>query len=134
MISKLKEEGLWDSLVAEGEMISSTNKQSSLAAIEPSRSTDEASATHESSPVEEAIAQDIAPFSHELGKDDLKNFITLEQRKCFQLDMEFSGDQMEGMTCFMVCSIHSLKRDLQAVGHGRSKVQFDISSSQHCIY
>jgi HrpA-like RNA helicase len=125
MIAKLKEEGLWDSLVSEGDAVPSTDQQPSPAAIEPSRPTDETSATHEPPPAEEAIAEELASVSDELGKDDLQILNSLEQRKCLQLDLEFSGDQLAGMTCFVVCSIHSLKRDLQAVGHGMSKVKSD---------
>ncbi|KAJ5890704.1 uncharacterized protein N7473_006932 [Penicillium subrubescens] len=123
MIAKLKGEGLWDSLVSEGDAVPSTDQQPSPAAIEPSRPTDETSATHEPPPAEEAIAEELASVSDELGKDDLQILNSLEQRKCLQLDLEFSGDQLAGMTCFVVCSIHSLKRDLQAVGHGMSKVK-----------
>lgn len=134
MIAKLKDEGLWDSLVSEGEMVPSTDQQPSPAVIEPSSPTDETSATNESSPAEEAITKELASVSNELGKEDLSLFNSLEQRKCFQLDLEFSGDQFEGMTCFVACSIHSLKWDLQAVGHGMSKVKSDIGVSQNCIY
>jgi hypothetical protein len=125
MIAKLKEEELWDSLVSKGDTAPSTDQQPSPAAEEPSRSTDEAPATSESSPAEETIAEELASVSDELGKDDLQILNSLEQRKCLQLDLEFSGDQFAGMSCFVVCSIHSLKRDLQSVGHGMSKVKFD---------
>lgn len=125
MIAKLKEEGLWDSLVSEVDRVSSTDQQPSSATTKPSRPTDETPATNEYSPAEEPIAEELASFSDELGKDDLQILNSLEQRKCLQLDLEFSGDQFAGMTCFVVCSIHSLKRDLQAFGHGMSKVKFD---------
>jgi hypothetical protein len=134
MIAKLKEEGLWDSLVSEGEMVPSPVQQPSPAATETSSPADESSTTNESTPAEEAVAQELSSFSHELSKGDLQHFLSLEQRKCFQLDLEFSGDQFEGMTCFVVCSIHSLKRDLQAVGHGMSKVNSDIGFSQKYTY
>lgn len=133
MISKLREEGLWDSLVSEGQLVSSAVEQPSPA-IEPSRPTEEHSATDDALPDEQTIAEELASFSLELGKDGLQILNALEQKQQLQLDVEFSGDQFEGMTCFVVCSIHSLKQDLQAVGHGMSKVRSDLAPSQQARF
>jgi hypothetical protein len=132
MISKLKEEGLWDSLAHEGHMLSSTDSQPSPAVIEPSHPTDEHTVNEERSRVEETGAEELAS-SLELGKDR-KTFIALAQRKCLQLDLEFSGNQFEGMTCFLVCSVNNPKRDLRAIGYGTTKVRFDLACLHHCLY
>lgn len=139
MISELKEEGLWDSLVSEVELdpVSSTVEQPSAATIEPSHPTEEHAATKESSPTEETIAEELASLSPEPGKDDFQTINTLEQKKYIQLDIEFSGSEFEGMMCFVVCSIRNLKQDLQTVGHGISKVQSDsalCTAVWFCIY
>lgn len=123
IISKLREEGLWDSLISEGQPVSSAAEQRSPAVIEPSHPTEEHSATHDAPPEEITLAEGLASLSLELGKDDFQVFNALEQKQQLQLDVEFSGDQFEGMTCSVLCSVRSTKQDLQAVGHGTSKVQ-----------
>lgn len=91
--------------------------------IEPARPTEEHSVTHDAPPEEMTLGEGLASLSLELGKDDFQVFNALEQKQQLQLDVEFSGDQLEGMTCSVLCSVRSTKQDLQAVGHGTSKVQ-----------
>ena len=103
MVSKLKEEGLWDSLVSEVEHdpVSSTIEPSP-ATIKPSHPTEERAVTEESSSTEETIAEELASLSPEPGKDDFQTINTLEQKKYIQLDIEFSGNEFECMMCFVV--------------------------------
>lgn len=128
MISELREEGLWDSLVSQAELVSdsSTVEQPSSATIEPSHSTEEHAVTEDSSPTEKTITEELASLSLEPGKDDFQTINTLEQKKYIQLDIEFSSNQNEGMTCCVVCSIRNSEQDFQVLGHGVSKVQSDI--------
>ncbi|KAJ5389361.1 uncharacterized protein N7496_000429 [Penicillium cataractarum] len=123
MISELREEGLWDSLVSEAELdpVSSTAARPSPVTIEPSDSTEEHAVAEESSQTEETIAEELASLSPEPSKDDFQTINTLEQKKYIQLDIEFSGNEFEGMMCFVMCSIRNIKQDLQAVGYGMSK-------------
>ncbi|KAJ5175461.1 uncharacterized protein N7482_001338 [Penicillium canariense] len=55
------------------------------------------------------------------GKRELKILDSLSQKQQVQLDLEFSGNSIDSITCFVVCSISSLQRDLQAVGNGATK-------------
>ncbi|KAF3387131.1 ATP-dependent RNA helicase [Penicillium rolfsii] len=102
-------------------MAPSTDQRPSPAALEPSSPTDETSATEGSSTAGKTIVEELASISNQLDQDDLQHFNSLEQKKSLQLDLEFSGDEFEGMTCFAACSIYGIKRDLQAVGYGMSK-------------
>ncbi|CEJ55272.1 hypothetical protein PMG11_01539 [Penicillium brasilianum] len=123
MISELREEGLWDSLVSQAELVSdsSTVEQPSSATIEPSHSTEEHAVTEDSSPTEKTITEELASLALEPGKDDFQTINTLEQKKYIQLDIEFSSNQNEGMTCCVVCSIRNSEQELQVLGHGVSK-------------
>lgn len=131
MISELKEAGLWDSLVSEAH---SSESQPSPAVIEASRPAEEYTVTEQHSPSENTVAEELASLSFELGNDDLKTFNTLEHRKCFQLVLEFLGNEFEGIACFMICSIHTPQRDLEAIGHGRTKVRSDLAYCHHSMY
>lgn len=118
----MREERLWDSLVSGGQPVSSAVERPSPGVIEPSRPTEEHAAIGDVPPEDRTLAEGLASLSLELGKDDFQVFNALEQKKQLQLDVEFLDNQSEGMTCFVVCSIRSPKQDLQAVGHGASKV------------
>ncbi|KAF7718595.1 Uncharacterized protein PECH_006324 [Penicillium ucsense] len=121
MVSKLKEEGLWDKLISEERPVASKEEpplpaRLSLSDIaEDQRVTDNPVLKDQEKPEESSLL----PF--ELCQDDFTIFHSLEQKNLLQHDTEFSGNQFEGMTCLVTCSIPVLKQELQVAGHGMRK-------------
>ncbi|EPS30814.1 hypothetical protein PDE_05766 [Penicillium oxalicum 114-2] len=135
MITRLKEEGLWDALVSEWRLAHLKEEQPLPASPGPSRPEEKQSGVEkETEPgisSEELATGELGVLSLGLGQDDVQMFHSLEQKNLLQHDVEFSGNQFEGMTCLATCSIPSLKQEIQASGYGMRKVRL-IASIEFC--